>query len=237
MKKDNFSDDVMLAKDIALLKHKAMHDAASHKDKTTNAFLILVIAALISGLGLKFFGGFFTPSWGMVISMSIYQIISSIIGIYVLSVIAKSVFKGHAKHDAFFRVMAMGMIVTWISVIPALSIVGGIWAIVVVFTALKVVHKLTTGGAIGALLVTIIAMAIVGMILAPTLGALGIRGMGGLDFGERDFMDGGFGDIYNDGFKMNVNTDEGTGSVKMEDGKMTIEGPDGEKMEIEIPGQ
>ena len=234
MKKDNFKADLMLAKDVALLNHKAMHDAASHKNKTTNAFIVLVIAALISGIGLKFFGGFFSPSWGMVISMSIYQIVSSIIGIYVLSVVAKSVFKGHAKHDAFFRVMAFGMIVTWLSIIPALSIVGGIWALVVVFTALKVVHKLTTGGAIGALLVTIVAMAIVGMILAPTLGALGIRGM---HMGSGSFKGGNFGDVYKNGFKMNVNTDEGTGSVKMEDGKMTIEGPDGEKMEIEIPGQ
>ncbi len=233
MNKDTFMADVRTAIDVGFLKHKAMNDVAAHKNRTTSAFIILIIAALAAGLGLKFFGGFFTPSWGMLISMTLYQVISSIIGIYILSVIAKSIFKGKAKHDAFFRVMAFGMVVTWLAIIPTLSVIGGIWGLVVVFVALKVVHKLSTGGAIGAILVTVIAMAIVSAILAPTLGALGIRGAytGGMDFNGKDFRN-----FYKGGFNMNVTTDEGTGSVMMEDGKMTIKGPDGEVMEIEIPG-
>lgn len=233
MKKETLMADVRQALDVGLLKHKAMHDVAADKGKTNSAFIILIVAALAAGLGLKFFGGFFTPSWGMLVSMTIYQVISSIILIYVLSVIAKSLFKGKAKHDAFFRVMAFGMVVTWLAIIPALSFVGGIWGLVVVFVVLKVVHKLSTGGAIGALLVTIIAMAIISAVLAPTLGALGIRGAysGGMNFKGGSMMN-----FYKDGFKMNVTTDEGTGSVIMENGKMIIEGPDGEKMEISIPG-
>lgn len=219
---------------VALLKPKAIHDVAADKNKVTYAFGILAVAALASGLGLKLFGGFFSPSLWMVLSMAIYQFISVIVGIYVISFIAVSIFKGSAKHDAFFRVMAFGMIVTWLSIFPPLSIIGAIWALVVIFVILKTVHKLSTGGAIGALLVSIIAMALVMALLSPVMGMLGFKGMyaGGLQMSGKNSMM----DIYKDGnFKMNVDTAEGTGSVQMKDGKMVIEGPGGEKMEIDIP--
>ncbi len=234
MEKDNIMAELKTALNIALLKHKDMNAVAADKNKMVYAFGILIVAALASGLGLKFFGGFFSPSWWMVISMAIYQVISAVIGIYVLSIVAKSIFKGHAKHDGFFRVMAFGMIVSLLSIFPPLSIIGGIWSLVIVFVVLKVVHKLTTGGAIGSILVTIIAMAIVMTILSPVMGMLGMKGMysGGVQFNGGSMMDFG-----NDGdFKMNINSEDGEGSVEMKDGKMIIEGPDGEKMEISIPG-
>lgn len=235
MHKDNISSELKAAVDVALLKHKAMHDVAGDKKKMNYAFGILVISALAGGLGMKFFGGFFTPTWGMVIGMAIYQLISAVIGIFVLSVVAKSIFKGNAAHDAFFRVLAFGMIVTWLSIVPFLSIIGGIWGLVILFVALKVVHKLTTGGAIGTILVTIIAMALISLILSPAMAALGIRGMYG---GSFDFNGAGksFMNFDNkDDFEMHMDVPTGEGSMKMEDGKMTITGPDGETMEINIP--
>ena len=233
MEKDNIVAELKTALNVALLKHKDMNAVASDKGKTVMAFGILVVSALAAGLGMKFFlfPGF---SWGWVFSSALSQFISAVVGIYVLSIVAKSIFKGHAHHDAFFRVMAFGMIVTWLSVIPHLSVVGGIWALVVLFVALKVVHKLTTGGAIGAILVSIVAMALVMLILSPVMGMLGINGMysGGFHFrGGDNVMN-----ISNDGdFEMHMDTPDGEGSMKMEGGKMTITGPDGETMEIAIP--
>jgi len=234
MEKDNIMAELKSAWEVALLKHKTMQAVAADKAKTPYAFGILVVAAIASGLGMKFFGGFFSPGWGYTLGMMVYQIISAIIGIYVMSIVAKSIFKGHAKHDEFFRVLAFGMIVTWLAIFPPLSIVGGIWALVILFVTLKLIHKLTTGGAIGTILVTIIAMALVMMILTPVFGMLGIGNFG---YGAMKFRGGDvdYKDLYNDGFKMDINTEDGEGSVKMEDGKMTIEGPDGEKMEISIP--
>jgi hypothetical protein len=237
MEKDNIVSELKTALNVALLKHKDMNSVASNEGKMVYAFGILIVAALISGLGLKFFGGFFSPSWWMVLSMAVYQVISAIIGIYILSIVAKAIFKGHAKHNAFFRVMAYGMIVTWLAIFPPLSIIGGIWAIVIVFVALKVVHKLTTGGAIGSMLVTIIAMILVSLVLTPLMAALGLGGFG---YGTMQFKGSGFDgmmdfDRGDDGFEMKMDTEEGEGSMRMEDGKMTIEGPDGEVMEITIP--
>lgn len=234
MDKDNIMAELKTALNIALLKHKDMNHVASDKNKMVVAFGILAVSALAAGLGMKFFG-FFSPSWGWVLSSALYQFISAVIGIYVMSIVAKSIFKGHAKHDAFFRVLAFGMIVTWLSVFPPLSIIGGIWSLVILFVVLKTIHKLTTGGAIGTILVTIIAMALVMLILSPVMGMLGMRGMysGSFDFNRGgNFMNvGGNGD-----FKMDVDTMDGEGSMEMKDGKMVIKGSDGEKMEISIPG-
>ena len=234
MHKDNLMAELKTAVNVALLKHDAMHSVASDKKKTSYAFGILAVAALASGLGMKLFGNFITPSWWMVLSMAIYQIISAILGIYVVSIVAKSIFKGTAKHDAFFRVMAFGMIVTWLSIFPLLSIIGGIWALVIVCVILKVVHKLTTGGIIGTLLVSIVVMALISLLLSPVLATLGLRGA---YTGHFEYKNGvGMMEMPNAGdFKMNVDTDDGQGSVEMKDGKMVIEGPDGKKMEVTIP--
>lgn len=234
MEKENFIPELRTALQVALLKAKAMHDVSADKKKNNYAYAILVLAAVISGLGMKFFGGFFSPSWGMTFGMMLYQIVAAVIGIYVLSIVAKSIFKGQAPHDAFFRVMAYGMIVTWLSILPALSIVGGIWGLVIVFVVLKRVHKLTTGGAIGTILVTVIAMAVVGMILRPLMGGLGIGRFGG--YGSVNVGGGNWsGNVTPNNYNMKVNTPAGQGSVNMENGKVTVTGPNGEKMDITIP--
>lgn len=231
--KDNIMAELKTAVDVALLKPKAMQAVAADKTKIQYAFGILAVAAVASGLGMKFFGGFLNPGWGYILGMMVYQVIFAIIGIYVMSIVAKSIFKGHAKHDEFFRVLAFGMIVTWLAIFPPLSIVGGIWGLVILFVVLKTIHKLTTGGAIGTILVTIVAMALVIKILSLVFGMLGIGnfGYGGMKFGGN----AGSMNPYSDGFKMNIDSEDGEGSVEMKDGKMVIEGPDGEKMEISIP--
>lgn len=236
MKQENIVTEVKSAIDVALFKEKTMHAVASDKERNSYAFLIIILAAILSGLGMKLFGGFFTPTWWMMISAAIFQIISTIIAIYIMSVIAKSIFKGQAKHDAFFRVMAYGLIVTWLSIVPAISIIGGLWALVLMFVILKKIHKLTTGGALGTLLVTLIVMALIGLIITPTLAALGIKTM---PYGG-GYMQGG--SIHMDGYRMDSNeiemnfeTEDGSGSFEMDDGKVTITGPDGSEMTIEVP--
>ncbi|MBU0705663.1 YIP1 family protein [Patescibacteria group bacterium] len=232
MKKDNVVTELKTALDVALLKHNVMNSVASDKGKTMFAFAIIILASVITGLKLKFLGGALSPSWGFVLSTALYQVVSAVISIYLLSLVAKSIFKGQATHNGFFRVMGFGMIVTWLAIIPYLSIVGGFWWLVIVFVTLKVVHKLTTGGAIGALIVTIIAMVFVSMVLTATLGAFGIRGM---SYGNIEIKGGDFGGFGTDGFKMNIDSEDGAGSVEMKDGKVIIEGSDGKKTEISIP--
>jgi len=221
MKKINFLADIKQAIDIALFRHPAMNHVAKDKTKNRSAVLIITIAAVLGVLGMKWLG-IFSPGLLWILGLILYHIIAVIIGIYVLSFVATSIFKGSAKHDAFFRVMAFAMIVAWLMILPILGFFAGLWSILLAFSILKTIHKLTTSGALGALVVTVIAIGLIGMLLSPVFGVLGIKGMGG-KFGN-----------FNDGFKMNVETEDGTGSVQVKNGKMTIEGPDGEKLEIDI---
>jgi hypothetical protein len=236
--KTSFLSEIKIAIQIALFKHKDMHHVSSDRSKTPYAFYIIIIAAVLSFVGQQFFIGPFKPSLGMGIGMAIVQIIMTIIGIYVLSVIAKSIFKGHAKHDEFFRVLAYAMIISWLSIIPALGFIAGIWGLILLFIILKVIHKLTTGGAIGTIIVGIIVIGIISMILSPVFGMMGFgySMKGGYKFKGPDGSTGVFDYTDEDSFKFNVDSEDGGGTIEMSDGKMKIETEDGEVMEITIPG-
>ncbi len=240
----NITSELKTALDVALLKKSAMHGVAGDKGKTKMALGILIAGVVLGMLGMRFFlSSFVTISILSTLGNALYQLIMLIIGIYVLSVIAKSIFKGAAKHDEFFRVFAYGMIVMWLSIIPALAIVYAIWGLVIVFVVLKVVHKLTTGGAIGTIIVSILAMFVISLILSPILGVIGIGGVKGKfelkgmgkymeDVMERE----GAGDVDiemedEDEFEMKIDGGEG-GTMRMEDGKITITGPEGEVMQF-----
>lgn len=231
MKKENFMPDVKGAVDIALFRKQAMHHAASNTKGNMCALIILVISAILSTVGFQIFSPY-APTLGMALGMIVYQVVFMIIGIYVLSVISVKIFKGHAKHDAFFRVIAFGMIVTWLNFFPPLEVITGLWGIALIFVILKEVHKLTTGGAIGTMLVSLIALVLIGIILSPFFSRLGVY-----DYNHTVRFDGGMMRMggYGDDFEMNFRTEDGEGTMEMEGGVMKIEGPDGEMMEIEIP--
>jgi hypothetical protein len=218
-----FKKELLSAWQIATFKKHVMHSVAQDKHKTAFGYYIIIAAAIIGAIGQQLFMSWFKPTLMQSLGMTIMQIIMTVIGIYVLSFIAKSIFKGHASHDQFFRVAAYAMIVMWISIIPALSIIGGIWGLILIFVILKVVHKLTTGGAIGTLIIGFVAMMIISAILSPIFAKLGYGGFkykGGYDL--------------RGGYEMEVPGEDG-GTVKVDEGKMRITTPEGEVMEIEIP--
>lgn len=235
--KTSLLNEIKAAIQIALFKHKDMHHVSSDRSKTLYAFYIIIIAAVLGLIGQQFFMGPFKPSLGAGIGMAIFQIIMVIIGIYVLSAIAKSIFKGSAKHDEFFRVLAYAMIVSWLSIIPALGLVAAIWGLILLFVILKVIHKLTTGGAIGTIIVGIIVMGLISMILSPVFGKMGFgySMKGGYKFKGPDGSTGMFDYMDKDSFKFNVETEDGGGTIEMDEGRMRIETEGGEVMEIEIP--
>lgn len=223
--------------DIALLKKNVMHHIAGDKTATKCAYLIIAAATVLGMAGQLIFGvkipllGVVRPSFGAALGQGVMTIISTIIGIYLLSFIAKSIFKGSAKHDEFFRVAGFGTIIMSIGVFPSLSLIAAIWGLVLFFVILKAVHKLTTGRVIGAFVITLIAGFILSLILSPVYAMLGIGGMkGGGSFEMNNkLIKGG-----SKGFEVNVPGDEG-GNVKFDAGSMKITGEDGETIEFNIP--
>lgn len=222
------------ALNIALLKKDVMHKVASDKNATKPAYFIIIAAGLLGMLGQLIFGvkvpffGTIRPSIGAALGGAVMQIIGAVIGLYVVSFIAKSIFKGSAQHSEFFRVGAFGMIVMWLGILPQISIISAIWGLVLIFVILKTIHKLTTGGTIGTLIVAMIAGFIISLVLSPLYALLGMGGMGSYN-GGGSALDKGFR-----GFEINV-PGEDSASVKFSEGGMKVTGPDGEVMEINIP--
>jgi len=173
----NYKKELKEALDIALFKQHAMHAVAAEKGKTTFGYYIIIAGALLGIIGQQIFPAFFRPGLIFSLVMGIMQVVMAVIGIYVLSYIAKKLFNGHAQHDQFFRVTAYGMIVMWLGLIPQLSIISGLWGLALIFVILKVVHKLTTGGAIGTILVAIVALWIISYILTPVYSRFGMGSM------------------------------------------------------------
>jgi len=276
MDKTSIINELKTALQIALLKHKEMHEVAADKGKTKYAYMILIAVAVLGFIGQQLFTSFFKPSFLGGLGMALYQLVMMVVGIYVMSIVAKSIFKGTAKHDEFFRVMAYGGVVGAVMIVPMLGFIAGIWSLVLLVVILKTVHKLTIGGAIGTIIISIIILGLLGMIL----GKLGLGyGYGGMRGSYKFDSFGGKGTINLDadgGFKMDfkaengeeggtVNVDNGQvevtdesgdttgtmqydengdyevntpdGSVKVEDGTVTITGPDGKLMQIEVPQQ
>lgn len=223
----NIKKELTDAWHVALLKKAVMHHVAEDKGKTLFGYYIIIASVLLSFIGMQFFLGSFSPTLAFGISTAVVQLVSIIIGIYALSFVAKKLFKGHAKHDEFFRVMAYGMIVTWIGILPQLSIVGGVWALIIIFVALRAVHKLDVGGTIGTMLVTLVIMFVVSAVLSTVSAKMG------------------FGGYMNSGFNYNKYMNMGTKGMMMETedakvefgegGSMKITTEDGKTVEWKIP--
>ena len=224
----NIKTELQNALNIAILKKNVMHQVADDRSKTAFGYYVIIAAAILGAVGQQLFPIFFKPAFTASLVMAVVQVISAVIGIYILSFIAKSIFKGQARHDQFFRVMAYGMVVMWISVIPQLSIISGVWGLVLMFVILTTIHKLSAGGAIGTILVSILVGFIISMILSPIYALIGLGGMGG--YGSGSFMD-----TRDEGFKFDVKTEEGVGTVEFGEGGMRITGEEGEVFEINIP--
>jgi len=243
MHEETLINEIKIALNVALFKEKEMHQVAGDKSKTKYGYYILIAFALLSFIGQQFFlPGFmgnmvFHPSLGMGLLMAALQVAAMIIGIYVMSFIAQKVFKGHATHGAFFRVMSYALIVGWLSLFPALGIIAGLWGIALMYVILKAIHKLTTGGAVGTIIIGIIIACIInGLIMGPIYG----KGMFNVTTSGSYNFDTPYGEAVmdiedEDSFEMNIPGEDGMGNVKMDDGTMTITGPDGEVMEITIP--
>lgn len=221
----NYKKELREALDIALFKKPAMHTVATDKNKTTFAYYIIIAGALLGIIGQQIFPAFFKPNFGFSILMGVIQVVMAIIGIYAISYIAKSLFKGHADHDQFFRVMAYGMIVMWIGLVPQLGIISGLWGLALLFVILKVVHKLTTGNAVITIIIGFVVLSLISAVLSPLYMRFGGYGV------AKSIK---YTDYSNPlaGSKLNL---QNGGKVEFGGDSMKLTNEDGEAMEWKIP--
>jgi len=223
----NFINEIKEAWQIALFKQPAMHKIAQDKSKTIYGYYIIIAGAILSFLGQQIFSAWYWPSMTYGLVMAVMQVVMAVIGIYVVSFIAKKIFKGQAMHDQFFRATAYGMIIMWLSIIPQLTIISGIWGLILLYLLLVNVHKLTSGGAVGTIIVSIVVSMVISALLTPLYFRLGSYGiMGGMQFSNSGKT------IDLSGNKIDAGD---AGKVEFGTNTMKITNEKGEVIEVKIP--
>jgi len=176
---DGWKKEITKAWDIIRLDEKQMQSVAADEKSMGPAIAFIVLGSLCVGLGnyifpQEFFGVMYRPGVATIISSTIFGAIFRVVGIAVVSLIAQHVFKGKAQVAEFLRVAGYAAILSVLSLVPMLTIVAGLWSLVVAFNMLKSVHKLDTGGAIGTMVLAMVA----GLIVAFAFSFLFVGAMG-----------------------------------------------------------
>jgi hypothetical protein len=170
----NFQKILKQATDIALLKKPAMEAVASDKNALKPALGIVAAVAVISILGQVIFpasyaGGYivFSPDAAWIVSHLIWQIFVSVAALYLTAYLAVELFKSKLPMDGLVKVMGFGMIVMATAIIPSLSFVGAIWALVVTWKVLTDLGKLDSVEIIVLLVIDVILLGMLNMLLLP----------------------------------------------------------------------
>lgn len=166
------------AVDIALLKEPAMHAVTTEKDGLKSALLMIVVGALASS-----FGTFIFPStYGMItyrpdITWVLSSfIVASLIGIallYLMGFLAERLFHSKLSMESYVKILGHASILNFISIIPALSIVSGIWGLVVMWIVLTKLGKLEAGSVILLLIIEfVLVFGVMGMGVGAGMGMM-----------------------------------------------------------------
>ncbi len=169
---------------IAILKlDKTKVSQVAHDEKATVwAFVILVIPVLINIILAALQTTLFLS---LQIKFLIIPLVTVFAVIFLMSFVAQQVFHARGDHMAFFRVLAHAGVVTWLTVIPFLlslfglvdvysifnlvSMIAGVWMLVVTYNVLQDYYKLDQQNAIITIVLGVVGAAIVQSILGRVL--------------------------------------------------------------------
>ncbi len=161
--------------------------AAREAEGITMALVYLIIGSFGAPLGGAILGytilgtTFRTPILSALIGGVIASVMAAAV-LYVSHLVAVRMFKGKAKLDQYVRVMGYAYIINvvgFLTVVPFLGAIAGIWLLVINYIVLTTVHKLDSTNAVLTIIITIIAFLVIGYLLA----VLGMSAMMGGGFG------------------------------------------------------
>lgn len=173
----NLKNSIKQAIEIIKLDRKEIEKVAKDQQATTAGILILIISGIIAGIASK-----------KLILLSITPIlvlIFSFIGVGILHLLAR-LFGGKARFIELYRTLTHASILNWLSIfnlIPILktiiSIITGIWGIVINFVAIKSLYKLSTAKTVFVIVIPIIffiILAIIGVVIFMVLNPEALTG-------------------------------------------------------------
>lgn len=173
---------------LEILKlNKSRIDAVAARDGEgiTMALVYLVIGAIAAPLGGALLGysvlgaTFRLPIVDALIRAVVAAVIACVV-LYITSLVAERLFHGKGKFPAYFRVLGYASlinVVAFLTMVPFLATVAGLWLLAVNYVTLQQVHKLDSTNAVLTIIVTVVAFLLLGYLVA----SVGLSGamMGG----------------------------------------------------------
>jgi hypothetical protein len=166
---------------IVKLDKKAIEDVSKDKKGATGALIFLVVGALASPLamaifGVTLFGITVRPAIGDVFIQAILAVIMAGLVIFITSLVAIKLFKGHGTFSEYFRIAGLtyGLNVIGIIsfIIPSfgmlIGLLVGIWMLVINYIAIKIVFKLDDTNTVLTMIVTVVVFMLLSAIVAST---------------------------------------------------------------------
>jgi len=138
------------AVDIAMLKEPVMNKVALDKEALTPALMILGAAGLICAIGAYIFpthGGFggyilYRPSMAFVLEQAIITFALGVALLCLTGYLAERFFESKISMKSFVAVMGHANVVSVIGFISSLSIISGIWGLIILWNFLTKVAKM-----------------------------------------------------------------------------------------------
>ena len=176
---DGWKVEFKRAWDIIMLKKPAMTAVAADERALGPAIIFVVLAAFLAAMGgyifpTKFVGVVYRSNFEWILAQTLVVSIMTILAAVIISLIAEHAFKGKAKISEYFKVFGFAYLIGAIAIIPALSIIGAVWSLVLTFFTLRTVHKIGAGEAVATIVIAIVAIMVLAMFLMPLLGLAGI---------------------------------------------------------------
>lgn len=134
------------AGEIVMLNENAMQKVAMEKDFLKPGLMILAISSLAGALGLYFFpyGGvvIYRPDLMSTLWVAVRSLIIAVVGLYVVGYVLQEFFKAKLTMEGFVKIMSFGSLIRVIDVIPRLSFISALWALVILLVTLRKIAKL-----------------------------------------------------------------------------------------------
>ena len=143
-------------------------EVSADDTKTTEAMLVVAIAAAIGGLGTLIGSGNFSFG-GWILSIALAPTLGLGITTGVLWIIGK-LFSGKAQFIEMFRPLGYAYTPSALSIVPFIGgLVGGIWSLVCAVVAVRESEEVTTGSAAAIVLIPAAILFVILMIAAAAI--------------------------------------------------------------------
>ena len=147
-----------------------MQVVAKDPEALTPALVMVVIASICTAVGTMLFPSVmgmvvYRSGWGDVLSQASVSIVLGIAVLYITGYCAEQIFHSKLDMNGYVRLMGHANLVNVLGIVPGLTVVSGIWSLIVMCTALSKVGKMEAGSIVLLILIQILVFGGIGLLM------------------------------------------------------------------------